>query len=349
MSLAVWLAGTVLAATAGAGLARGVDVSSLVWRESALAAAAPGRDLFVALQRRGVDLVRLRVWHTPADGACAPAAALALARRADAAGLAVLLDLHYSDRWADPGRQDPPAAWRGLAHRTLADSVRRWTREVLADFVRAGVEPAAVQLGNEVTAGLLWPHGRLTARPDPESRLALARLLRAAVRGAREGSPRTRTLLHIDRGGDPAAAERWFAERLADGVRVDGFALSYHPWWHGPLDSLRATLARLERFRIPVRIVETAHPWTLAWSDATHNVVGAPWHDPDRFGATPAGQRDFLAALDAVVRASRVGAGWCYWEPLDVSTPARGSAWENLALVDTAGAWMPAWEVFGRP
>lgn len=340
----------VLAAAALPRFVTGADVSSLPACERAgVTYAAAGGDPLAGMHAHGARMARIRVWHTPGDAApeSGPPGAIALARRARAAGLDVMLCLHYSDTWADPAHQSPPRAWAGLAARALEDSVRLWTRAVVGDCVRAGVTPSIVQVGNEITPGLLWPTGRLGG-PDPRAaRLACARLLRAAMRGARQASPRTRVALHIDRGGDPATAERWFAERWADGVRPDVLALSYYPWWHGPLDSLSATLERLRRFDRPVLIAETAHPWTLAPGDATHNPVGEPWRDPDHFGATPQGQRAFLAALDARLRAAPAAMGWVYWEPLERSSPSRGSAWENCALIDTTGAWLPAWEVFG--
>jgi len=342
-------AALLLAATALPGFVTGADVSSLPACERAGATHAGAREPLAMLREHGARLVRVRVWHTPGDAApeSSPAGAIALAQRAHAAGLAVMLCLHYSDTWADPGKQLPPRAWAALPSRALEDSVRAWTRAMVGDCVRAGVTPQLVQVGNEITHGLLWPTGRLGGADPRAARLACARLLRAAMRGVREASPRTRVALHLDRGGDPAGAERWLAERWADGVRPDVLALSYYPWWHGPLDSLTATLTRLRRFERPVLIAETAHPWTLGHQDATHNVVGEPWRDPDGFGATPQGQRAFLLALSARLRAQSHAMGWLYWEPLEVSRPTRGSAWENCSLIDSTGVWLPGWAAFG--
>ena len=333
----------------------GADVSSLPACEDAGVhdphEGGREREALASLHDRGARLIRIRVWHTPASGggASAPAEAVALAQRAHARGLQVMLCLHYSDTWADPSKQAPPRAWAGLSGRVLEDSVRAWTRAVVGDCVRAGAAPEYVQVGNEITNGMLWPAGRLGVGDRNAQRLALARLLRAGLRGVREASRSTRTLLHYSDGGDPAGAERWFSERWADGARPDAFALSYYPWWHGPMDSLAATLRRLERFGRPVMIAETAHPWTLAWTDDTRNVVGEPWRDPDGFGATPAGQRAFLEQLDAQLRRAPNAMGWLYWEPLDVSSAERGSAWENCALIDFEGRWLPAATLFAAP
>lgn len=339
----------VAASLAAPAFVTGADVSSLPACERAGAIRAATRDVLAELHARGARLVRVRVWHTPGESGAAsgPAEAVALARRARDLGFQVMLCLHYSDTWADPAHQTPPRAWAGLRGRALEDSVRARTRDLVRDFVRAGANPDYVQVGNEVTSGMLWPAGRLSNPAHPHERVALARLLRAGLRGVREGSRGARTVLHIDRGGDPAAVERWFGERFADGVRPDVLALSYYPWWHGPLDSLAATLARLERFRRPLLVAETAHPWTLGFQDATHNVVGEPWRDPDGFTATPSGQHAFLARLDALLRRSPLAMGWLYWEPADVAGGSRGSAWENCALIDFEGRWLEAAEVWG--
>lgn len=333
----------------------GADVSSLPACERAGVRYADGRgesrDVLASLRHRGASVVRVRVWHTPMSGdvSSGPAEAIALARRAHERGFQILLCLHYSDTWADPAKQAPPRAWADLAGRALEDSVRAWTRAVVGDCVRAGVTPAYVQVGNEITNGMLWPSGRLGSGDRNQQRMALARLLRAGMRGVREASRASRTLLHYSDGGDPQGAQRWFAERWADGVRPDVFALSYYPWWHGPMDSLVATLERLEPLGRPVLIAETAHPWTLSWADGTHNVVGEPWRDPDGFGATPQGQHAFLEQLDARLRRTPNAMGWLYWEPFDVASPVRGSVWENCALIDFEGRWLPARDLFASP
>lgn len=345
------LAGVLALAPALAGaqarFATGADVSSLPQVEAGGGSFAGG-DALAMLKAAGFDAVRLRVWHSPPDGACGPAATLAMARRARALGLRVLLDLHYSDTWADPAHQSPPAAWRGLAAPVLADSVRAWTRDLLAACTAAGAAPEWVQLGNEIDAGLLWDAGRL--RGDDAARDALAALLRAAALGAREGAPGVKRIVHFSRGGDPAACRAFFGALVSRKVPFEVAGLSYYPWWHGSPERLRdaldATAARTGR---EVMLVETAYPWTLRWFDATPNIVGEP-SQASAGPATPAGQAAFARAVRAAVRGvpNGRGTGVWWWEPAWIAAPRAGSPWENCALFDSAGAPLPALRAFAR-
>ena len=308
---------------------RCADVSALNDAQAAGAVyrdGAPG-DALAILAGRGLDTVRLRLWHTPDGGRDGLGATLALAARADALGLHVVLDLHYSDTWADPSRQTPPAAWAGLGGDALRDSVRAYTRRVLRAFDAQGTPPAVVQVGNEITAGMLWPEGRVGGAFDtPEQWGRLAGLIRAGTDGARDAlGDRVATMVHLDRGGDPAAV-RWFLDRLAvEGVAFDALGLSFYPWWHGSLADLRATLDLAASRAVPVAVIETGYPWTLGYSDDTNNLVGLPEHVLPGFPATPAGQAAFVRAVRAEVDATPGALGTCYWAPEDVSAPGCGS------------------------
>lgn len=341
-------------------------------------------DPLAILRARGIDTVRLRLWHAPAGGPApahdsdaAPASAstlastlaptLELAARARAAGFNVLLDLHFSGTWADPGRQAKPASWAALPFGALADSVRVYTRDVLAAFSARGAAPSIVQLGNEITAGLLWDDGRVGGSFDtPAQWDKLAALLKAAVAGVQDatgpagacgtanadaapGARRPEIMLHLDRGGDNAGARRFLDNVVARGVEFDLIGLSFYPWWHGTLADLEANLVDLApRYGKDLVVVETAYPWTLAWFDGTHNQVGLPTQLLPGYPATPEGQRAFLAAALAVVRAvpQGRGRGLFWWAPEWIATPRFGSAWENAALFDEEGRALPALEAF---
>jgi len=315
---------------------RGADISFLPLLEASGAvyrhrSGAPF-DALALIRARGINFIRLRLWHTPVGGWCGLAQTIALAQRAKALGLPLLLDIHYSDSWADPGQQTPPAAWSGQSGATLRASVRAYTREVLLAHAAAGVWPAMVQLGNEVTNGMLWPHGRISTAGWG----AFASLFSAARDGVADATAFTglaapRVLLHTDRGGDNTAA-RWYLDNAhAQGMNFDVIALSYYPWWHGTLNACLANTADLRtRYGKDVMIVETAYPWTLGWNDNTNNVVGLPGHVLPGFPATPAGQASYLRALEAGL--SESGAiGMCYWAPEWTAAPGVGSSWENLA------------------
>lgn len=355
----------------------GADVSFLPQVEAGGGVFRAGNepaDLLAILRARGIDTVRLRLWHAPAGGGApaadsaaiaspaAPAAApsslastLALAARARAAGCDVLLDLHFSDTWADPGHQAKPAAWAALPFAALADSVRAYVRDVLAAFAARGAPPVIVQLGNEITAGLLWDDGRAGGAFDTQAQWDnLAVLLKAAAAGVRDaagpsGARRPEIMLHFDRGGDNAGARRCLDNLVARGVAFDLIGLSFYPWWHGTLADLEANLADLApRYGKDLVVVETAYPWTLAWFDETHNQVGLPSQLLPGYPATPAGQRAFLADLLAIVRSAPQGRGRgvFWWAPEWIASPRFGSAWENAALFDQGGRALPALDAF---
>lgn len=333
---------------------RGADLSSLPQVE-----AAGGRfhdragraGAVEILRSTGFSGARLRLWHSPPDGACGLAATLGLARRLHDAGLPLLLDIHYSDTWADPAKQTKPAAWARADFAALRDSVRVYTREVIATFREAGVMPECVQLGNEIGNGLLWPEGRLKhGAGEAASWSMVAALLRDAEQGAREGAGKLplRLMLHYENGGSPRGSRQFFDGVVASGVEFDAIGLSYYPWWHGSLDSLAANITQLRiRFGRDVMIVETGYPFSLRWWDGEHNLVGVPSQLTRGYPATPAGQRDFMHAL--LRRARRAGAaGAYYWEPAWIATPRGRTAWENVALFDSSGAALPALREFGR-
>lgn len=339
------------------GFMRGVDASFLpqveagggTYREGA----APA-DALAVLRDHGIDTIRIRLWHAPVTGDGGLPQALALARRAADHGFGILLDIHYSDTWADPAHQAPPAAWAGLPLPALADSVRMYTRDVVRAFADQGAPPRVVQLGNEVTGGLLWDAGRVGGAFDDEAHWdALARLLAAGAEGIDEALPpaaRPRVMLHLDRGGDNAGARRWLDRVTARGARFDVIGLSYYPWWHGTPAQLAGNVADLAaRYGKDVAVVETAYPWTLGWQDATPNIVGLPSQLLPEFPASPAGQAAFAAGIVDIVRnvPDGRGAGVVWWAGDWITAPRAGSAWENLALFDEEGRALPALSTLG--
>lgn len=331
----------------------GADLSSLPQVEAAAAtfgSTDTTGDAIAVLKRAGYTSVRLRVWHSPPDGLCALEPMLALARRAHAAGMRLVVDLHYSDSWADPAHQPTPAAWAGLAPPALADSVRAYTRDVLAAFVAQGTPPEWVQIGNEVDGGMLWEAGRLRGgRFTMESRTAFATLLRSGAEGAREAAPRVKRIVHFSGGGNREGAQEFFTQLEERDVPFEVIAVSYYPWWHGTPQQLEATLRALAaRFGRDVMVVETAHPWTTQWFDQTHNAAGKlpAFAHP----ASPEGQRDFAREVREIV--ARVpggrGVGVWWWEPAWIALPGAPSPWENCTLFDEHGRLLPAAEALAK-
>jgi arabinogalactan endo-1,4-beta-galactosidase len=311
------------------------------------------RDVVRIFADAGINLMRLRVWVNPSDGWCSASRTAAMAARARAAGMRTLIDFHYSDTWADPGQQTPPAAWASLGLSAMADRVYRHTRDTLAQIVAAADTPLAVQIGNEITNGMLWPVGQLYgAGAGGFGNLGV--LLGAAAAGVHDATAgRSRSVVHLDRGGD-AGACRWFFDNLLPHFSAfDTIGLSFYPWWHGTLSALSANIASLAaRYARPVWVVEAAYPFSLGWNDSEFNIVGQGAALEPGFSPTTLGQSGFLNALigalssGPVVRDSCV----CYWGGEWVSMPPQStSPWENVALFSFARSALPALSALGRP
>jgi arabinogalactan endo-1,4-beta-galactosidase len=261
-----------------------------------------------------------------------------------------LLDLHYSDFWADPGHQDTPAAWQGQDLATLATTVQKYTRNVVATLSAQGTPPDIVQIGNEVTGGMLWPQGQLYVGSQ-QRWVEFTTLLKAGIAGARKGAPeghKPQIMLHIDRGGDLGGTQWFYDHMLQYGVKFDMIGLSYYSYWHGSLSDVRWNLDNTAaRYGKPIVLVETAYPWTFNDYDGHPNIIGAST-TPLRYPVSPEGQALFISDLLSLVARtpSRLGLGVVYWEPAWIPGVGwkigEGNAWENQAVFDPQGNALPS-------
>lgn len=300
-------------------------------------------DALHILQESGLNSIRLRLFHTPTERHDGLPDVLELARRGHDLDLKIILNLHYSDTWADPGAQQKPSAWSQLSESVLRDSVYAHTYQAIQALKEQGTPPIIVQTGNEITTGMLWNTGRVGGSFDvPAQWDKLAGLLRSAAKAVRDASS-AQIMLHIDRGGDLEGAH-WFFGKLAPyELDYDLIGVSYYPFWHGPLDEFSEVIRELEsRYGKSVMLTETAYPWTLAWNDNTHNGVGLPEHVLPDYPATPDGQAAFIRKLW-----EHVSSGICYWAPEYIAAPRFGSPWENLALFDFEGEVLPGASALG--
>jgi len=344
---------------------RGGDLSGLAKNEDhgATYADARGRrgDAVEILADAGMNLGRLKVWVDPADGYNEVSHVVATARRITAAGMRLLVDFHYSDRWTDPGAQGVPAAWAGHSVAQLARDVHDHTREVLDALAAAGITADYVQVGNEINPGMLWPYGQTwDVVPgdgvDGAQWDALASFLSAGAQAVREVSPRTRVILHLTNiNNGIGSLTWWFDEVTARAVPFDVIGLSYYGYWHGSLADLQGAVSTLsERYDRDVLVVETAYPFTLADdAPAWENVIDRPDELVPGYPATPAGQAAALRAVQDTVASAPGGRGLgtVWWEPAwtsvagngwDPADPSSGNAWENQALFDFDGRLLPA-------
>ena len=317
------------------------------------------KDLLQTFQEHGGNYVRLRLFVAPNgnEGQVNTLPyTLRLAGRVKAAGLPLLLDFHYSDGWADPMQQNIPAAWQELSQTELAERVYTYTRETLAAFRREGCLPDMVEVGNEITNGMLWPAaGPLsdtaqwndTASPQPLSDAKwdmLCDLLKAGIQGVRDNDPlnAVKIMIHIDKGGSKNVS-RWFFDNLqARRVEFDVIGLSYYPFWHGTFLDLQENLAFLaQTYQKEIIVVETGYD------------TGGGEQNALPFPLTPEGQKLFLEELIRIVVSAPggFGTGVFYWAPEWVNGkqwngPEWSSQWEARALFDASGSTRPGWQAF---
>jgi arabinogalactan endo-1,4-beta-galactosidase len=356
----------------------GGDVSSLtkseafggVYRDQG---GAP-RDALAILSRHGLNWIRIRAWVHPADGYHDTTELLSMARRARALGLKVLVNLHYSDFWADPGKQWTPAAWQGQTFAGLKQSFITYTRDVMQALVDQGTPPDMIQLGNEINPGMLWDYaatwtGDSTADDGmgipltvhhTENWPNLAELLTVGYETVKAVSPRTRVMLHLAEGGSNGTFRWWFDNVTSRNVPFDVIGASYYGYWHGSLADLQYNLNDVtSHYDKDVVVAETAYPFTLADDDNFGNIIDDAGQLVPGYPATPAGQAANFRDVMSVVRAvpNGRGLGVFYWEPTWTGVagngwsprdPTSGNGWENQALFDFNDRPLPAMREF-RP
>ena len=322
--------------TTAADYAVGADVSFLKHAEDRGAVFKDGgtnKPGLMILRDHGYNWIRLRLFHSPSNLPNNLDYTLALARQARELKFKLLLNFHYSDTWADPQKQFPPAAWRGKSHAELVQAVEVYTRDNVIAFRDAGVLPDLVQIGNEITPGMLWPDGRL-----PEHWDRFAELLQAGIRGVEAGrgmNARPRIMIHIDQGGNRARTKWFFDQLKAHRVDYDVIGQSYYPWWHGSLLDLRENLHFMATtYQKDIMLVEVAY----CWRPTEYRDRPAP------FPETPEGQRAFLEEVNRLVLGTpdNRGIGIFWWEP------AVTGRLRDRGFFDDEGNALPVLNVFDR-
>jgi beta-galactosidase len=234
------------------------------------------QDAITILKDHGINYIRLRLFNDPANdsgyapgkGWCDLAHTLQLAKRAKAAGMKLLLDFHYSDYWADPGKQYKPRAWKGLPFNVLRDSIYAFTRRALLAMKAQGTVPDMVQCGNEINHGIVWPEGNVQHLDS------LAQLLIAASRAVQEVTPQSLLMLHVALGGQHDESAAFIDAMLQRGVPFDIIGESYYPKWHGTPDDLRNNMSALaQRYGRDVVLVEYSQ-LKQEVADITFNLPG---------------------------------------------------------------------------
>jgi len=231
-------------------------------------------DPFNILKEHGFNYIRLRLFVDPTaiipgesespyseSNYCSLDSTIKMAKRVKTTGMKFLLDFHYSDTWADPGKQYKPISWQNLTTITgLTEKVRSYTKESLERFKAEGVLPDMVQIGNEAVSGMIWPEGRNYTSGGKGSRANFAALVNAGIDGVRDVSQDIKIMVHTINKDNPNG---WLTNLINDGVsRIDVLGLSYYSEWHGQPDSLErvanAFIARNSNNSIKFAVAEYA-------------------------------------------------------------------------------------------
>jgi arabinogalactan endo-1,4-beta-galactosidase len=294
-----------------------------------------------------------------------------LAKRIKDTGATFILDFHYSDWWADPQKQNKPAAWANLDFDALVNQVQTYSSNVVKTLKDAGATPDFVQIGNEITGGTLWPDAQVKVPlstikvysgdvqpikpPEPYDDVKqwdhLIRVLKAAsagVRSATTPSDNTRIIVHIDCGGDWLITKWYFDHLTENHIDYDIIGQSYYPDYHGSLDNLRDTMREsISRYNKDVMVVETAYDTRgqMRTDRAAKNLV---------WTLTPEGQKQFLADVIRTVKDAPDGRGIGvnYWAPegtYSTNSTVRGRRRGpgSRSLFDNKGYPLPAVYVMG--
>lgn len=332
---------------------KGADISSLPELEDKGAAfflAGRKAGLLEILQQNSIDYIRLRIWNEPKDGYCGKEKTIAFAKRIKEMGFRFLLDFHYSDWWADPGKQNKPKAWEHLSLVELEKALYAFTREVIEDLKKENAMPDMVQIGNEITYGMLWDTGKTGEEFDTKIQWdQLCLLVKAGIRAVQEVDPTIKIMIHTDRGGDHQGTVRFVEEIKARAVKYDVLGLSYYPSFHGEMSGLEENLSKLkELYEEEICVVEVAYPFTTDPKPYLEDPFVTEEQLHSGFPATPEGQRDYFKALLECLKKYDCQ-GFFYWEPawIPAGSPEEKAknAWATMAIFDYHGNALPALDV----
>ena len=337
------------------------------------------QDVFKTLSENGIDSIRVRVWNHPYDengngyggGNCDIQNALAIGKRATQYGMKLLVDFHYSDFWADPGKQMPPKAWQGMAVEEKSQALYLYTKESLQLLKDNGVDVVMVQVGNET-------NGKLCGETDWEN---ICALMTSGSKAVREIFPDAQVAVHFTN-PEKAGTYRLYAQHLdAYAVDYDVFASSYYPYWHGTLENLSKVLTEISQgYGKKVMIAETSYAYTPENSDFWNNTISSDSQVAKPFEYSIAGQTSFLRELTKTAaeipgcigifywegtwisvgqnskeenskRWEQYGSGWASsysaeYDPADAGQWYGGCAVENQALFDKNGKPLATLEIF---
>ena len=307
--------------------------------------------------KNGVSYMRIRLWHNPYTkdgkpylaGTCDYNYFIRLAKLAISKGYKILLDIHYSDFWVDPAKQTMPKAWAKHSFIELLKDVYEYTKEVLLNAKKDGVTVSMIQIGNEITNGMLWPYGKIIEKDGVRCNYEnLIALLKEGIKATREVNKDCKIVIHLERSYDNKIYREFFTKLEEANVDYDIIGASYYPFWHHSFDELFFNLNDCKkRFKKEVMVMELGYAFTLddyIKGEENHLVIrknNISSLDMDfTYPFTKEGQKDFIEAF--INRALKEAIdGVFFWEPLLV--PNEGICWaSNEAQIYTNGAILKA-------
>ncbi len=330
--------------------------------------------------KNGVDCMRIRVWNNPYSengepylaGGCDINGYVKLGKIAKSKGYRLLLDFHYSDFWADPAKQMIPKAWAGYDIDDMCSAVFEFTEKCLITARDAGVAPEFIQVGNEITNGMLWPVGKLDEKDGKrENYDNLCRLISAGCRACRKILPEAKIILHLERSNDKAVYNEFFTEMSACDVDYDIIGASYYPYWHGTPDELFENLNSCRKFGKNLMVMELGYGFTtesyVLDGEARRLVIDSERaYVPgitEKYPMTPEGQANFVRDFLVKARDNNID-GVFYWEPawipgdgicwaseagqkyINEEGKSTANEWANQCLFDYSGKKLPAFDEY---
>ena len=288
-------------------------------------------------KEQGLNAMRVRLFVDPSlDNDKAVCQDLeyvkALGKRIKDAGHKFMLDFHYSDTWADPGKQWTPNAWKTLNDEALATKVYEYTKSCLEELKAAGAEPDLIQTGNEISFGMLWGVSGTTANrcyidsPDANWNRFFS-LLRKAGAACREICPDAKIIIHSERVPEKNVLIDYFDRIKTASIDYDIIGLSYYPAYHGNLATLEGALKALEdkNYGKDIMIVETGYSYAWALDGTTFDYTAT-------YPYTEEGQRQFTADLITMLNKHESVKGLFWWWPEDNGNKGVTDKWWNAAI-----------------
>lgn len=339
-------------------------------------------DLFI---KNNVNYQRLRLWVNPhgengedyLGGTCDIECFIKTAKIMIKKGFHIILDFHYSDFWVDPGKQTLPKSWQNLNEKELILKIYEYTLSVLKEIKKNNIPLFAIQIGNEITNGMLWPIGKLkdNGKDLPRGNYDnLISLIKSGIKASREVFKESKIILHLERSGDKQVYKEFFTNMEKANVDYDIIGASYYPYWHGTIEQVVSNLVELKSmFKKEVMFMELGYAFTLEDYIKTYNgqekqlvlneefIKDKSHYIP--FPLSKEGQKQFLEKFLKICGENDID-GVFYWEPLWIpgkdicwaskegqkyiheENKSTRNEWANQALYDYSGNALPALEVY---